>query len=137
MQLGDGRALQDVLNAVYHGAVQECEGREHAGHTIGNGHHMAQTIVKNVEEELIRRGLFVKEHAACSHEAQAQQFLAEVRKIFVETIKMSSETDARVFMRVFDLTDTLRHLFRDSAHLAQEALKARLRERFGALLDGL
>jgi hypothetical protein len=136
--LGDGRALQDVLNAVYHGAVQECEGREHAGHTIGNGHHMAQTIVKNVEDELLRRGLFVKEHDTSPHEERAQKFLAEVHKIFVETIKMSTEADAAVFKRVvYGLTSTLRDLFRDGAYAAREELKATLRERFGALLNGL
>lgn len=137
MQLGDGRDLQNVLNAAYQGAVQECEGREHAGHTIGNGHHMAQTIVKNIEDELLRRGLFVKEHATSPHEERAKQFLAEVQRIFVDTIKMSTEVEAKVFPRVLDLVFTLRHLFREHAHAAQEELKATLRERFGALLNGL
>jgi len=58
--IGDSRDLQDVLNAVYQGAVKECEGREHEGKLVGNGHHMAQAIVENVQVELIRRGLFVK-----------------------------------------------------------------------------
>ena len=54
------KEMQDVLNAVYQGAVKECEEREHSsGGRIGNGHHMAQKIVTNVEQELIRRGLFL------------------------------------------------------------------------------
>lgn len=52
------KEMQDVLNAVYQGAVKECEEREHNGGRIGNGHHMAQKIVDNVEKELIRRNMF-------------------------------------------------------------------------------
>ncbi len=63
--LGDARDLQDVLNSVYAGAVKECEGREHEGKLVGNGHHMAQAIVENVKVELLKRGLFVKFDAIC------------------------------------------------------------------------
>lgn len=52
--------LQQVLNAVYTGAVGECEEREAKGALQGNGHHMAQKIVERVEAELIRRKLFEK-----------------------------------------------------------------------------
>lgn len=48
--------VQDILNAVYIGAVAECEGAEHKGAYSGNGHHMAQRIVVLVEAELARRG---------------------------------------------------------------------------------
>lgn len=58
--IGDGSDLQRVLNSVYAGAVKECESREHSGALRGNGHHMAQAIVENVKEELLKRGLFVK-----------------------------------------------------------------------------
>lgn len=58
--IGDARDLQQVLNSVYAGAVKECEGREHEGKLVGNGHHMAQAIVENVKIELLKRGLFVK-----------------------------------------------------------------------------
>ncbi len=51
--------LQEVLNAVYAGAVTECEARERTG-VIGNGHHMAQKIVLNVETGLLERKLFTK-----------------------------------------------------------------------------
>lgn len=49
---------QNILNAVYSGAVKECEEREHNGGLTGNGHHMAQKITKLVEEELVRKGIF-------------------------------------------------------------------------------
>lgn len=57
--IGDKRDLQNILNSVYAGAVKECEGREHEGKLVGNGHHMAQAIVENVKIELLKRGLFV------------------------------------------------------------------------------
>lgn len=58
--IDDTRDLQQVLNSVYAGAVQECEGREREGKLVGNGHHMAQAIVENVKAELLKRGLFVQ-----------------------------------------------------------------------------
>lgn len=57
--IGDKRDLQSVLNSVYAGAVKECEGREREGKLVGNGHHMAQSIVEHVKIELLKRGLFV------------------------------------------------------------------------------
>jgi uncharacterized protein YfaP (DUF2135 family) len=57
----DHADLQQVLNAVYMGAVGECEEREHKGTLTGNGHHMAQKIVERVKAELIRRKLFTEE----------------------------------------------------------------------------
>lgn len=56
------KLLQDVLNAVYAGAAKECEEAEHraAPEVRFNGHHMAQRIVQNVQDELMRRKLFDK-----------------------------------------------------------------------------
>ncbi len=46
--------LNGITNAVYAGAAKECEHREVTGHklAIGNGHHMAQAIVKRFETKL-------------------------------------------------------------------------------------
>lgn len=73
----DERELQQVLNAVYQGAAKECEGREREGKLVGNGHHMAQSIVENVKAELLRRGLFVKTTPQASDDDQPS--FAELR----------------------------------------------------------
>lgn len=58
--------LQKILNAVYQGAVAECEQTEVqiAKHVRINGHHMAQRITENVRKEMERRGLVRKLEAA-------------------------------------------------------------------------
>jgi hypothetical protein len=78
--LGDARDLQDVLNSVYAGAVKECEGREHEGKLVGNGHHMAQAIVENVKVELLKRGLFVKFDGPPSDDGPSFKELADKNK---------------------------------------------------------
>ena len=138
--LGGGRDLQDVLNAVYLGASQECENREHEGKLVGNGHHMAQAIVENVSTELLRRGLFFKGEAdgdASVHEQHAQAFLTAVRAILVDAIKLSPETNPDVFVRVDKLIGELRHLFRENTYRAEDEYKKRLRDRLDKLVNEL
>jgi len=56
--IDDPRIRQQILNAVYAVAAEECEGREAEGKLVGNGHHMAQKIQESFKEEMIRRGIF-------------------------------------------------------------------------------
>ncbi len=56
--------LQDVLNVVYNGAIQETADIEHRSARAGfhmNSHHATNRIVENVKAELLRRGLFTEE----------------------------------------------------------------------------
>lgn len=51
--------LQDIMNAVYSGAISVCETAER--NPVANGHHTAQTIVTNIEHEFLERRLFNKD----------------------------------------------------------------------------
>ena len=57
-RLTDSKRLQDVLSAVYLGALQECKVHKHFGTPDTDRCYIAQAIVAHVETELLRRQLF-------------------------------------------------------------------------------